>query len=174
MSSSSGKFVRTRSRRRRLLLYALLALTILVIAIVAAREINANTVRLRIRPQLSILIEGTPFTIPSGIGIDASLWRDHSLDNYGVSNHSPLTTRDTSGIIFLDSNTARNFTLFEFLSVWGQKADNSEVVGNSTPPGSSACMTVDGKTLPSIQDVVLSNNERIDLEIVNGECLTTS
>jgi hypothetical protein len=157
------------------LFYALIALAILVIAIVAAREINANTIRLSIRPQLSVLILGTPFTVPSGIGINASLWRDHSLDSYGVSSRSPLTTRDTSGIIFLDSNTVRNFTLMEFLAVWGQTVDNSQVVGTPVPPGDSACMTVNGRTLPTIQDLVLSDNERIELEIVTGnECIATS
>jgi hypothetical protein len=175
LTYSGGKFVRTRSRRRRLLFYAFLALSILVIAVVVAREVNVNTVRFSIRPQLSVLILGTPFTVPSGVGINGSLWRDHTLDGYGVSGHSPLTTRDTSGIIFLDSNTIRNFTLMEFLAVWGQTLDNSQVIGNPVPPGDSACMTVNGQTLPTVQDVLLSDNERIELEIVMGnECVATS
>jgi hypothetical protein len=149
-------------------------MSITVIGVIAARVISANTVRLSLRPQISILIEGNPFTVPSGIGINQSLWRDHSLDNYGVSGHSPLNTRDSSGIVFVESNTVRNFTLFEFLAVWGQTIDGSEVVGNIVPQEDSACMAVDGQTLPTIRDVTLSDSERIELEIVKGDCSAVS
>jgi hypothetical protein len=174
VACSSRSFLRRRSRRRKTILFALLVMSITVIGVIAARVISANTVRLSLRPQISILIEGNPFTVPSGIGINQSLWRDHSLDNYGVSGHSPLNTRDSSGIVFVESNTVRNFTLFEFLAVWGQTIDGSEVVGNLVPQGDSACMAVDGQTLPTIRDVTLSDSERIELEIVKGDCSAVS
>jgi hypothetical protein len=121
--------------------------------------------------QLSVLIQGGSSTVPLGIGITQNLWRDHTLDQYGVAGHSPLTTRDTSGTIHLDSNTVRNFTLQEFLGVWGETVDNNQVVGYQVPPGYSSCIVVNGQTLPSTSSVVLADKEKITVEIIpQGSC----
>src|SRR5437879_7745931 len=82
-------------------------------------------------------------TLPANIGIDHDLWRDRSLERYGVNGVSPLLTRDSSGTIHVESNTVRDFTLHEFLAVWGESIDYSQVVGNPTQPGESACIFVD-------------------------------
>jgi len=156
--------------QRKLLFYGLLAAIIILISTVAAIVVNENTVRLHIQLQLSVLIEGVPSTVPSGIGIEQSLWRDHSLDQYGAAGHSPLTTRDTSGTIRLDSNTVRNFTLQEFLRVWGETVDDYQVVGNQVPPGDSSCIVVNGQTLPATSNVVLVDKQRITIEIIQGSC----
>jgi hypothetical protein len=125
---------------------------------------------MQIQPQLSVLIEGAPLTVPSGIGINQSLWKDHSLDQYGVAGHSPLTTHDTSGTIHVNSNTVRNFTLQEFLGVWGVTVDSSQVVGNQVPLGASSCIVVNGQTLPVSSYIVLTDNQRITVEIIQGSC----
>ncbi len=169
--STAAQPRRARNRpRRKLLFYGLLATCIILFSIVAALVISENTVRIHIQPQLSILIQGVPSMVPSGIGINQSLWRDHSLDRYGVAGHSPLTTRDTSGTIHVDSNTVRNFTLQEFLGVWGETVDNKQVVGYQVPPGASSCIVVNGQTLPDTRDVVLMDNEKVTVEIVQGSC----
>jgi hypothetical protein len=156
--------------RRRLLFYGLVIITIILISTVTALVISENTVRVHAESQLSVLIQGAPSTIPSGIGINQSLWHDHALDRYGVSGQSPLTTRDTSGKIHLDSNTVRNFTLQEFLGVWGETVDNNQVVGYQVPAGYSSCIVVNGQTLPSISDVVLADKQMITVEIIQGSC----
>ena len=161
-------------RPRRILLYALISLAIILVGIVAAQIISANTVRLRLRTQLSILIEGAPFTVPSNIGIDRTLWKDHSLDQYGVGGKSPLLTTDNSGAIHVESNTLRNFTLHDFLRVWGESIDYSQVVGNSVQPGKSACILVNGEVIPAVQDVILADQQKIALEIISGDCSAVS
>ncbi len=155
---------------RKLLFYGLLAICIILVSTVAALVISENTVRVHIESQLSVLIQGVPSTVPSGIGINQSLWRDHSLDQYGVAGHSPLTTRDTSGTIRVDSNTVRNFTLQEFLRVWGETVDSNQVVGYQVPPGDSSCIVVNGQTFPDTSDVVLKDKEKATVEIVQGSC----
>jgi hypothetical protein len=160
---------RTR-RRRRLVFYGLICTVLILSSIVVAEVISGNIVRFHNQSQLSILIEGVPSSIPSGVGINQSLWLDHSLDRYGVGGHSPLTTRDTSGTIHVDSNTVRNFTLEEFLRVWGETVDNYQVVGNQVPSGYSACIVVNGQTLPVTSDVILADNQKITAEIVPGNC----
>jgi hypothetical protein len=67
------------------------------------------------------------YSVPTQIGIFPSLWKDHSLDNYGMqsmpemkmSAMAPLHTHDSSGIVLVESTVNRNYTLGEFLNVWG-------------------------------------------------------
>ncbi len=120
---------------------------------------------MHIHPQLSISIRGSTGTLPANIGTDHDLWRDHSLERYGVNGASPLLTRDSSGTIHVESNTVRDFTLHEFLAVWGESIDYSQVVGNPTQPGESACIFVDGQSMSLSNDVVFANLQKIVLEI---------
>jgi hypothetical protein len=153
-----------------LLFYGLVITSIILVSSLAALVVSENTIRIHAESQLSVLIQGAPSTVPSGIGINQSLWRDHALDQYGVSSHSPLTTRDTSGTIHLDSNTVRNFTLQEFLGVWGETVDNNQVVGYQVPSGYSSCIVVNGQTFPSTSDVLLADKQKITVEIIQGMC----
>jgi len=120
---------------------------------------------MHIHLQLSISIRGATETLPANIGIDHDLWRDRSLERYGVNGVSPLLTRDSSGTIHVESNTVRDFTLHEFLAVWGESIDYSQVVGNPTQPGESACIFVDGQSMSLSNDVVFANLQKIVLEI---------
>jgi len=175
-SFSHDKPTMARSKRarnhaqRKLLFYGLLATCLILISTVAALIVSENTVRLHIQPRLVVLIQGVPSKVPSDIGIEQSLWRDHSLDHYGVAGHSPLTTRDTSGTIHVDSNTVRNFTLQEFLQVWGKTVDDHQVAGTEVPPGDSSCIVVNGQTFPATSNVVLVDKQQISVEITQGSC----
>src|SRR5713101_4124837 len=160
LPAAQPRRVRNHSRRR-LIFYGLVVTGIILVSTVAALVVSENTVRVHIESQLSVLILGASSTVPSGIGIDQSLWRDHGLDQYGVSGRSPLTTRDTSGTIHLDSNTVRNFTLQEFLQVWGETVDDHQVMGTQVPPGDSSCIVVSGQTLPTTSNVILADQQQI-------------
>ena len=161
-------------RPRKVLFIVLIGISIVLVSAVAAEVISANTTRMHIHPQLSILIRGASVTLPAKIGIDRALWRDHSLDRYGVNGQSPLLTRDSSGTIHVESNTIRDFTLYEFLGVWGESIDYSQVVGNPVQPGESACIVSNGQAMaPS--DVVFSDQQKIVLEIISSpSCNATS
>lgn len=154
-------------RPRRILFYTLLGLSIILVSVVAAEVVGENTIRMHIHPQLSVLIRGASETLPAKIGIDRDLWRDHSLDLYGVNGLSPLLTRDGSGTIHVESNTVRDFTLYEFLSVWGQSIDNGQVVGYLVQPGESACILANGQARPPA-DVVLADQLKIVLEVISS------
>jgi hypothetical protein len=152
-------------RPRRILFYALIGIAAVLISVAAAEVVNVNTIRMHVHPQLSILIRGASETLPADIGIDRDLWRDHSLDRFGVNGMSPLLTRDGSGTIHVESNTIRDFTLYQFLAVWGKSIDYSQVVGNQVQAGESICIFVNGQSSALSSDVVFVEQQKIILEI---------
>lgn len=64
-----------------------------------------------------VKIEGT--SLPAGIGINADLWKDHSLDKYGVSGYAPLHTHEADNYIHIETTERRGYTLQDFLNIWG-------------------------------------------------------
>ena len=87
----------------------------IVFGIQASEQGSMGTKMLmHIHPQLSVKVNGQPVTVPQEIGIDKSLWRDHSLDKYGMQGMSPLHTHDGSGMIHVESSVERDYTLGEY------------------------------------------------------------
>jgi len=78
-------------RRRNLAILALFTLAVIGISYAASEFAAANTMAMHWHPQLSVTINGSPVTVPARIGIDPSLWKDHSLDQYGMEGMSPCT-----------------------------------------------------------------------------------
>src|SRR5918996_5671661 len=120
-------------------------------------NMNVNPIIMHIHPQLSLLVNGTSFSVPEQIGIDPSLWKDHSLDEYGMqsmpemnmSAMAPLHTHDNSGTIHVESTINRNYTLGEFLSIWGMNLD-----------GKTVKMTADNKPIADFKEHILSDGEQ--------------
>ena len=73
---------------------------------------------------ITISKDNETLIVPAKIGIDPKLWKDHSLDYYSFdpnANHntSPLNTKNYNGTIYMESIYDREFTLQNFLDVWG-------------------------------------------------------
>ncbi|MDQ6863045.1 MAG: hypothetical protein M3044_04405 [Thermoproteota archaeon] len=72
-----------RKRRRNMMLAIPIVAAIVVLAAVSANVYSAQapskTMVLHIYPKLGITLDGQPLTAPSQIGIDSSLWKDHSF-----------------------------------------------------------------------------------------------
>jgi hypothetical protein len=123
---------------------------------------NINPIITHIHPQLSVLVNNSPISVPAQIGIDPSLWKDHSLDEYGMqsmpgmnmSAMAPLHTHDNSGIVHVESTANRDYTLGEFLKIWGLNLG-----------GKTVKVTIDGKPLADFEEYILSDGEHIRLEI---------
>jgi hypothetical protein len=148
-------------KKKNILLVSLIVLGVIGVSIVTVEFAAANTLRIHIHPQLSITLNGSPVQVPAQIGIDPSLWKDHSLDQYGVGGLAPLHTHDTSGTIHVESNTARNFTLHQFLAVWGQPADGSAINGHLV-----SSLSVDGQPQPfPTQDVAFKDKQQIAMTL---------
>jgi hypothetical protein len=111
---------------------------------------------------LNVTVGGKPIIVPANIGItqtgifaDPLLFADHSLDNYGMEGMSPMHTHDYSGVIHIESNTARGYTLGDFLNIWkGLNIDGKNVVAS-----------VDGKSISDFRNILLSDKSKIFLDI---------
>jgi hypothetical protein len=123
---------------------------------------SMNPIVMHIHPQLNLLVGEKALTVPAQIGIDPSLWNDHTLDEFGMqsmpemnmSAMAPLHTHDNSGIIHVESTVNKNYTLGEFLNIWGLD------IGDRTVE-----LTVNGKFLINFRDHILRDSEQIKLAV---------
>ena len=86
---------------------------------------------MHIHPRLYLNFDGKPYMIPQNVGIDPDLWKDHSLDKYGMKRMAPLHTHTADGMIHVESKIIRNYTLGEFLSIWGIDLKDYNVIVTS-------------------------------------------
>ncbi|HKI76013.1 MAG TPA: hypothetical protein VKA28_02320 [Candidatus Bathyarchaeia archaeon] len=139
-------------KKRNFAILGLLALVVIGVSVAAASYDRG----IHWHPNLSVTLNGSPYTVPKDIGIDSSLWKDHSLDQYG-EGMAPLHTHDTSGTIHVEARTSHyDFTLHEFLAIWGEPSDGSAIDGHRV-----TSLTVDGVQQATTGDVVLKDGQKI-------------
>ena len=68
---------------------------------------------------------------------------------------APLHTHDDNGTIHVETNVNRNYTLGEFLNVWGGLDLNGRTVK----------ATVDDKPVSDYSNIILKDGEKISLNI---------
>ena len=86
-----------------------------------------------IHQHLDLYVDGRKVLVPAGIGIDPAV------------GYAPLHTHDPSGVIHVESPTARTYTLGEFLSVWGVRFTPSCLGGYCAGGGRQLRVFVDGR-----------------------------
>lgn len=113
--------------------------------------LGAEGARLHIHQHLDIVINGSGYRIPAGIGIDS---RGRFI--------SPLHTHDITGIIHLESPTIRRYTLGELFDVWGLRF-SSRCIGSYCAKGKKEIWVyVDGKRVfGDPRPVVLRRHDEI-------------
>src|SRR6267143_2821195 len=121
---------------------------------------NNDKMLLHIHPHLEILIGGNPITIPADIGIGSSMWKNHTIDTYGMTGMSPLHTHDTSGTIHVESNTVRNYTLGQFFDVWGVQFNETCILDRCSGNGKLS-LTSNGVSNYEYRNHVLKDGELI-------------
>ena len=88
--------------------------------------LSAEGNALHIHQHLDVIINGTHAVIPAGIGI-----------NDAARFISPVHTHDETGVIHVESNEIRDFTLGQFFDVWGVRF-TKECVGGYCNSGKNA------------------------------------
>ncbi len=148
-----------RRRRRNLIMIIIPIVAAVIIFGVASTSLYSlqgpKPLVVHIHPHLNVTVDGSPITVPSQIGIDPSLWKDHSLDQYGTPGFAPLHTHDSSGVIHVESVVNRNYTLGEFLRIWGGLDTTGKIVKAS----------VDGQPVSNFSNIILRDGEQISVNI---------
>lgn len=136
---------------------------------------SSDRIVTHIHPKLSLYVDGRFTEIPANIGIDPSLYKNHTLDTYGMKMPDmpsmpvmyPTHTHDTSGTIHVESTVTRDYTVGDFLNVWGM--DFSGRIVKMTVDGEPVYdteITVGDKTFRSdYRNHVFKDGERIKLEV---------
>jgi hypothetical protein len=108
---------------------------------------------LHIHQHLDVLVDDELVTVPANIGIDS-----------GQAFISPLHTHDTSGIIHVESEEVRDFTLGEFFDVWGVRLDRKCIGGLCTGAGKQLRAWVNGQAVNADPArIVLTEHQEIVL-----------
>lgn len=92
-------------------------------------------------PRLTVTVDGREEVIPANLGLG--------------SCELPLHTHDTTGTIHVEAQVARDYTLDDFLKVWGKPLQRE---------GYKLEMTVDGKSSQELGSLVLQDKQQIMLE----------
>ncbi|HZY93305.1 MAG TPA: hypothetical protein VFE98_00380 [Candidatus Bathyarchaeia archaeon] len=67
---------------------------------------------------------------PAGnIGVPGGVMGTDRFLQYGVAGYYPLYTIDTSGVVYVQSTNARNYTLGDFFEVWGEPLGAANTLG---------------------------------------------
>jgi len=119
-------------------------------------------------PILQIYVEGQTFQngplypLPANIGIDPSMWKDHTMDQYAeMGTMSPIHTHDSSGEIHLEMSSWHPCTLGDFFSVWGQPFDRDGVLSYR----GTTTLTVDGQPSEAFRGLVLQHGQQIVIRV---------
>ena len=154
--------VENQRRRNRIISFsAIVLIAIVVVAVVIALPKTGNAVPLpgyldhcvvanplfyHSHPTLSITINGTSVTIPLGVGIG------------GACNH-PIHTHATDGVLHVETDENRDYTLGDFFLIWGNHDNDArraifnstEIFGAHATSGHTLTMTVtiNGNAAPS-------------------------
>jgi hypothetical protein len=116
---------------------------------------NNKPMVMHIHPSITIVDNnGKQMPLPTDIGINPSLWKDHSLDQFGMQGMSPLHTHDSGGTLHVESNSERDYSLGQFLDVWGG-IDSSKIIK----------VTSNGSEVKDYASHVFKDGERIIVEI---------
>lgn len=96
--------------------------------------LRAEGEALHIHQHLDVVVNGKPVTVPAGIGI-----------NMNARFISQLHTHDVSGVIHVESDQVRDFTLGQFFDVWGVRFTKDCIGGYCTKGNDKLRVFSDGK-----------------------------
>jgi len=115
---------------------------------------TSDQIVMHIHPRLYIEMDSQTYMVPQNVGIDPSMWKDHSLDKYGMAGMAPLHTHTNDVIIHVESTVNRDYTLGEFLDIWGIDLK-----------GKTVNATSNGEPIPDYRTHVLKDEESIIMKV---------
>ena len=119
---------------------------------------NDKPILLHIHPRLYLNVGGKPYFVPQNVGIEPDLWKYHTLDQYGMKGMAPLHTHTADGMLHVESTIIRNYTLGEFLDIWGLDLK-----------GKTISVSVDGEPISDYRNHILKDEESIILNMTSSQ-----
>lgn len=90
--------------------------------------------------------------VPANIGVPID--QNHYLAKYGPDGMSPIHTHAADGVIHIESKTSdKQFTLGEFLGLWGENIESGCIVSDDT------C-----ELITNVNTLILQNGQHLRLE----------
>lgn len=86
----------------------------------------------RLRIYFYDLQTGANVTMPPGIGVRGEIVNNYSLVPYGQGDYAPISTRDTTGTIYIQSRVATVYTFQDLFNIWGKQLNQKCVPDPST------------------------------------------
>lgn len=116
--------------------------------------------KFHIHAHLGIFVDDKPFTVPSQIGIDPEgrclYW---------------LHTHDDSGVIHIESPTEREFTIGNFIDIWSQTLNNTQLFDTKSLNDTNSMLGVyvNGVRVPASTDFrTISMNAHDEIALIFG------
>lgn len=101
-----------------------------------------------IHPELSIVIDGVPVEIPNDIGIMPTCMRS-------------IHTHDSTGIIHVEAEVQKDFTLSDFFAVWDKPFSKEQILDSVVDPTHEIVMTVNGQVVDTYENTILRDKDKI-------------
>jgi hypothetical protein len=113
--------------------------------------LSAEGNALHIHQHLDLIVNDTPVTVPADIGI-----------NYTARFIAPIHTHDETGIIHVESDEVRDFTLGEFFDIWGVRLTKDCLGGYCDKGPRTLKVFANGKPVPGdLRKLVLQAHQEI-------------
>lgn len=120
------------------------------LAAIGLPELLTEGAALHIHQHLDVFVEGDRVQVPAGIGIDPE-----------GRFIAPIHTHGSEGIVHIEADEVRPYTLGELFSVWGVRFGDG-CLGDDCSSGDAALRVyVDGKSVTAAADVVLDDEQVI-------------
>lgn len=105
-----------------------------------------------IHPQIKISVNGKPFSIPAGIGIESGCMK-------------VIHTHDDLPKIHVEAPKAFDFTLKDFFDIWGKSLSKAQVIDYKASNGYNFEFLENGRQIDNPETIVLSDNKSIEIKI---------
>ena len=93
----------------------------------------------RLRIVFYDLQTGSNVTLPPGIGIQGEIINNYTLFRYGPDRYAPISTRDTTGTVYIQSTVATIYTFEDLFNIWGKQFNRQCVPNPVTNFADSYC-----------------------------------
>jgi hypothetical protein len=96
-------------------------------------------------------------TLPIDIGVQGGIWMNHTLDFLGRPGYAPISTRDNSDTIYVETNRLAVLTFGDFFNIWGEPFNGTCAWFYCAAPAELVVNDTDGSNLYNTGDLVLNS-----------------